>query len=145
MPVKSNIKIDNIPSDDIIPNTKSEISWLTKVKEYFFKDTQSNVTTQHTANNERTETYKSSQELEAPLENYKFYTKEAAATDKALKGIVANLEILNKKLNLEIKKSDKLRIEWQEVIIKTDKAMDDYNKATQPFWKKNGLRYLHHY
>jgi hypothetical protein len=77
-----------------------------------------------------------STDIAMPLASYKFHTQEAEIVDRMLRGIVTSLEICDKKLNLEIEKSDTLRLKWQELIVQSDKLMDTYNKATQPFWKK---------
>jgi hypothetical protein len=93
------------------------------------------ISNQNTVGNETTDN-KFSTDIAMPLEGYKFHTKEAEMLDRMLRGIVTSMEICDQKLNLEIKKSDQLRVEWQKLIVDSDKLMDDYNKVTQPFWKK---------
>lgn len=48
-------------------------------------------------------------------------TREAFYTDVALKGIVANLDEINERLNVQIKKSEELGQEWNQHISNLDK------------------------
>ena len=131
-------KVPELPQDRDY-NTTSWFSDLGERTKAFLKPKnrpiQENPAAINTIGNETVDN-RFSTDIAMPLASYKFHTQEAEIVDRMLRGIVTSLEICDKKLNLEIKKSDTLRLKWQELIVQSDKLMDDYNKATQPFWKK---------
>lgn len=124
---------DEQESHPTTPTTSS--GWLEKLRNRLFSG--NDITPLETKNvaNESTDN-RTAQELTLPMIPYKFFTPEAEITDRILKGIVANLQVCNERLNLNLSQSEALRTEWEDLNKKNDKLMNDFNNLTKPFWKR---------
>lgn len=102
-----NDSIDDLDENEPVITNPTTATWLDEVRGKVFNNNGTAM-----AQKISQDTVQYARELKPVAIPYQFVTSEAAMTDRILKGIVANLQVCDQKLNLGLEQSQELAERW---------------------------------